>query len=315
MDLCGQQMERCGVLVVKDPPGGVSAQVSGVLGMKVIRRCYSQLFGQHGLALYDTPSVSAASECMMEALQKCHQANVQAPPRPQRAAGKVKVRGRGTCRIPGGTMALVTVTCSEQYSGTTTLFEPRDSGLPAGLLASPALVRVERGTAYVPIVNVGATDVLLYPRTEVGSLEDVHVVSLPSGVMEVPLVAATVASQSAAGSVQDHIETMDLSVLSAEDQTKVRSLLMKHASVFSAHDRDLGSINLIAHDTPLLDEVPVRQRYRRIPPSDYEVVKEHINKLLEAQIIRESSSPYASHRLCLSERRMAVSTCVSITGG
>ncbi|KAK0131461.1 hypothetical protein N1851_033864 [Merluccius polli] len=92
-------------------------------------------------------------------------------------------------------MTFVTVTCSEQYSSTTALFEPCDSGLSAGLLASPALVRVERGTAYVPIVNVGATDVLLYPRTEVGSLEDVNVVSLPSGVVEIPSVVATMASQ------------------------------------------------------------------------------------------------------------------------
>lgn len=45
---------------------------------------------------------------------------------------------------------------------------------------------------------------------------------------------------------------------------------------------------------PLLDDVPVRQRYRRIPPSEYEAVKTQINQLLEAQVIRESSSPYAS---------------------
>lgn len=44
----------------------------------------------------------------------------------------------------------------------------------------------------------------------------------------------------------------------------------------------------------LLDEVPVRQRYRQLPPSEYEVVKGHINQLLEAQVIRESCSPYAS---------------------
>lgn len=45
---------------------------------------------------------------------------------------------------------------------------------------------------------------------------------------------------------------------------------------------------------PLLDDVPVPQRYRHIPPSEYEAVKTHINQLLEAQVIRESSSPYAS---------------------
>ncbi|KAL1247799.1 hypothetical protein QQF64_023175 [Cirrhinus molitorella] len=37
-----------------------------------------------------------------------------------------------------------------------------------------------------------------------------------------------------------------------------------------------------SHGIPLLDSVPVRQWYRRIPPSEYEVVKTHINQLLEA---------------------------------
>lgn len=49
-------------------------------------------------------------------------------------------------------MKLVAATCSSQYSSGTVLFEPLDSGLPAGLLASPALVRVDRATVYVPVV-------------------------------------------------------------------------------------------------------------------------------------------------------------------
>jgi len=87
---------------------------------------------------------------------------------------------------------------------------------------------------------------------------------------------------------------VDLSVLTEPDQTEVRSLLQKYSSVFSAYDGDLGCTNLISHVIPLLNDVPVRQRYRRIPPSEYEEVKAHINQLLEAQVIRESSSPFAS---------------------
>lgn len=52
--------------------------------------------------------------------------------------------------------------------------------------------------------------------------------------------------------------------------------------------------NFISHDIPLLDDVPVRQKYHRVPLSEYEEVKNHINQPLEAQVIRESSSPYAS---------------------
>lgn len=94
-------------------------------------------------------------------------------------------------------MKIIAATCSEQYSRTSVLFEPPESGLPGGLLASPALVRVVRGTAYIPIVNVGSNSVLLYPRTIVGTLNEVRVVSMPTGVTETPTGVATVASQAA----------------------------------------------------------------------------------------------------------------------
>lgn len=61
-------------------------------------------------------------------------------------------------------MKLVSATCSENFSSGVALFEPLESGLPVGLLASPALVQVSRGTVYVPVVNVGTNDALFYPR-------------------------------------------------------------------------------------------------------------------------------------------------------
>lgn len=44
---------------------------------------------------------------------------------------------------------------------TIVLFEPLEQGLSAELLASPVLVRVKGGIAYMPVVNVGFSDVLL----------------------------------------------------------------------------------------------------------------------------------------------------------
>lgn len=69
---------------------------------------------------------------------------------------------------------------------------------------------------------------------------------------------------------------------------------MKYGDVFSKGDTDLGCTSLIEHHIPLLDNVPTKQRYRRIPPSQFEIVKAHIKQLLEAQIIRESCSLYAA---------------------
>lgn len=167
VEFCGKVVPDCGVLVVRDPPGSSGLNVPGVLGMNVLRRCYQELFGQHGISLFDLPAVSQAPSSVLHALQHCHQANTQFS---VDHAGTVRVRGHGVCRIPGGTMRLVAATCSEHYSTGTVLFEPPEAGLPAGLLASPALVQVTRGTAYIPVVNVGVTEVVLYPRTSLGTL-------------------------------------------------------------------------------------------------------------------------------------------------
>lgn len=304
--LCDKVVPRCGVLVVKDPLGGMPSRVPGVMGMNVIRGCYRELFVQHGLALFDLPAISEAPKPVLQALQKCH--SVEQAPSPM--SSKVRVRGRYAWRIPGGAIKVIATTCTEQYSGNPVLFEPPDSGLPAGLIVSPALVQVVRGTAYIPVVNVGFTDVLLYPHTVVGSLQEVCLVSLPPGIQETPAQLATVASQSVSPTVQEQIRDVDLSSVPTEAQSKVRSLLTRYTSVFTSHDGDLGCTSLISHDIPLADDVPVRQRYRPIPPSEYEEVKQHINQLLEAQIIRESSSPYASPIVLVRKKDGSLRMCV-----
>lgn len=309
VELCGKVVPECGVLVVRDPPGGAGGHVPGVLGMNVLGRCYQELFGQHGTSLFDLPAVSQAPSPVTRALQHCSKVSVQTS---VDRVGGVRVRGQGVCHIPGGTMKLVAATCSEHYATGTVLFEPPDAGLPAGLLASPALVQVTRGTVYIPVVNVGTTEIILYPRTSLGTLSGVFVISLPEGITEVRSLTATVGSHSSLvpSIVEDQIDAIDLSVLAGEEQSRVRALLHKYKFVFSAHEGDLGCTNLLSHDIPLLDDTPVRQRYRRIPPSEYEVVKSHINQLLEAQVIRESCSPYASPIVLVKKKDGSLRMCV-----
>ena len=302
------KLSNCGVLVVRDPPGDMLARVPGVLGMNVISKCYEELFGQHGPTLFDLPSVSAAPHSVVKALQYCHQAVIQPP---LKGYGPVNVFGRRPWRVPGGTLKMVTATCSEQYSGLGTLFEPIDSGLPGGLLVSPALVQVTQGRVYIPVVNVGTTDVVLYPRTRLGQVSTTAIVSLPRGVVEVRSITVTpTAPLPATVVIEDQLRDVDLSPLSDPEQAQVRALLLKYSSVFSAYEGDLGCTTLISHDIPLLDQVPVRQRYRRLPPSDYEAVKSHINQLLQTQVIRESSSPFSSPLVLVKKKDGSLRMCV-----
>lgn len=219
------------------------------------------------------------------------------------------MQGCRVCRIQGGMMKLVAANCSEPYSNSTVLFEPLDAGLPAGLLASLALVQVTLGTVYIPVVNVGTTDVVLYPRTSLGTLNCVFIISLPDSIAEVWTATATVASYTTFTglTVHDQIKSIDFSSL----RRKFRfGPCFKSITVFSAHKGDLGCTTLLSHNIPLLDDTPVRQWYRQIPPSEYEVVKAHINQLLEAQVIRESCSPYASPIVLVKKKNGILRICV-----
>uniref|UniRef100_A0A8C5BVU7 Gypsy retrotransposon integrase-like protein 1 n=1 Tax=Gadus morhua TaxID=8049 RepID=A0A8C5BVU7_GADMO len=189
-------------------------------------------------------------------------------------------------------------------------FKPQAQSLKPCNGAIRPVVQVTRGTVYVPVVNVGTTDVLLYPRVGLGALSSAQVVSLPAGVTEVKLTTASVSSHAAAGTTTGGVQAGDLSALTEQEQSEVHALLQKYQTIFSTHDGDLGCTNLISHEIPLLDEIPVRQRYRRIPPSEYEEVKAHIDQLLEAKVIRESNSPFASPIVLVRKKDGSLRMCV-----
>ncbi|KAI2662619.1 Retrovirus-related Pol polyprotein [Labeo rohita] len=193
------------------------------------------------------------------------------------------------------------------------LFKPLSNVvLPAGVLVVPAVVQVFKCTVYVPVLNVSDTDVRVPSRCALGTLKPAQIVSLPAGIVEVPCsLEATVSMQQVqVDKVKQLIKSVDLPTLSELEQSKVISLLTRYQSVFAIHEGDLGCTTLISHGIPLTDEVPIQQRYSRIPPAEYDAVKAHIHQLLESQVIRESCSPYASPIVLVKKKDGSLHLCV-----
>lgn len=317
VEVLGKVIPNKGILVVKDTPDlQTKTNIPGVLGMNIISECYDLLFSQHGDSLFSLPCVQQAPKVWQQALQFCHDTPSSVRP----STGMARIRGRYSVHVPRGAMKLVAATCSQHLSDhfQTVVFEPfPDVVLPAGVLVVPAVVQVVKGTAYIPVINVGSIDARLPLRCTLGTLKQAQIVSLPAGVEEVPFSArmggiqATVGMQEGQmGKVQQLIQSIDLSTLSELEQSKVTALLTRYQSVFATHEGDLGCTTLISHEIPLTDEIPVRQRYRRIPPAEYDSVKAHINQLLESQVIRESCSPYASPIVLVKKKDGALRLCV-----
>lgn len=104
-----------------------------------------------------------------------------------------------------------------------------------------------------------------------------------------------------------------------DQRAELERLLLKYADVFPCRDDDLGFTDKVKHEIPVIDDTPVSQPYRRIPPTQYKEVRDHFSELLKKGVIQESSSSYASPvvlvrksdgslRLCVDYRRLNLKT-------
>lgn len=69
-----------------------------------------------------------------------------------------------------------------------------------------------------------------------------------------------------------------------------------------------GHTNAVKHHIRLRDEAPFKERPRPIHPSDREAVKQHLRELLDAGIIRESESPFASPLVLVRKKKWKYKT-------
>lgn len=319
MLVLGHTIPRRGVLVVKDPGKGVlhrgRALTPGLLGMNVISQCYHELFEQYGSALFSASSVKQAEPGWRDALLECQRAENA---HTAGFIGHVRVQTDYPLQIPAGTLRLVPALCPKGfgYDNTVALLEPEElggNGLPSGVLISPALLHLKQGLVFVPVVNVSTIPVSLQSRTRLGTVVRVEVIPSQDQSFCFKKMDNThtvlVQSQVCTSISESDIE-LELPGLSEAEQGLVKDLLARYSDVFAKHEGDLGCTSLIEHRIPLLDDIPVRQRYRRLPPSQFEAVKAHIKQLLDGQVIRESCSPYASPIVLVKKKDGSLRMCV-----
>ena len=104
-----------------------------------------------------------------------------------------------------------------------------------------------------------------------------------------------------------------------ELKKEIAKLLIEHKSDFTLHDLDLGKTTNTKHHIDMVDKKTWKEKPRRIAPSMYEEVKQHLKQMLDLDVIRPSKSPYSSNvvlvrkpcgglRFCIDLRRINENT-------
>lgn len=182
---------------------------------------------------------------------------------------------------------------------------PETSPLPGGIFLECAVMNINcKAENKIPVTlrNTTAHDVTLPTNYVIGKISAVQSV-LP---LTAPLSVST-DSQSGIGTLAFNL---DDSPLSAEWKQRITDKLNSVSDVFSADDLSLGHTAAVKHHIRLQDHTPFKERSRPIHPSDREAVKQHLRELLDAGIIRESESPYASPVVLVRKKNGKIRLCI-----
>ena len=79
-----------------------------------------------------------------------------------------------------------------------------------------------------------------------------------------------------------------------QQQYSVKKLLEVYQHLFALNLKELGRTSLVQHEIKLSNNISFKERYRRIPPHQYEEVRKHLQEMLAIGAIRRSTSPWAS---------------------
>ena len=115
--------------------------------------------------------------------------------------------------------------------------------------------------------------------------------------------------------LQQLLDKLDLSNISDwtdVEQGKVRSLMEKYEHLFALTDLELGKTSLVKHQINLSDAQPFKERYRKIPPHQYEEVKKHLEEMLKVGVIRKSISPWASAVVLVRKKDGSLRFCIDL---
>lgn len=194
------------------------------------------------------------------------------------------------------------------------LEQPTVSSLPGGIFVDSCVIAFPKDRPYqVPVVFRNETDhdIALPVRCVVAEL------SVAEDIISIQNTASCSSyTQAMKHTDQQQCETgLNLTFdfgnsLPDEWKARMTDKLNTFSDVFSHHDLDYGHAEKVKHCIKLKDETPFKQRPRPIHPHDFDAVRRHLQSLLEAGIIRESQSPFASPIVVVKKKNGDVRLCV-----
>ena len=97
-----------------------------------------------------------------------------------------------------------------------------------------------------------------------------------------------------------------------EYQERAKTIMKKYHDIFALEPLELGKTNIVKHVIKVNNPVPFKERYRRIPPHQYEEVRKHLKEMEEIGTIRRSNSLWASPVVLVRKKDRSLRFCIDL---
>ena len=77
------------------------------------------------------------------------------------------------------------------------------------------------------------------------------------------------------------LDLSDIQEWSEDLQQRVHDFIVEYQHLFALHDLELGKTAKVKHEIKLSNPVPFKDRYHRIPPHEFEEVRNHLQDMLK----------------------------------
>ena len=111
------------------------------------------------------------------------------------------------------------------------------------------------------------------------------------------------------------LEKLDLTGIGSwteQQQCSVKKLLEEYQHLFALNLKELGKTSFVQHEIKLSNNTPFNERYRRVPPHQYEEVRKNLQEMLDIGAIHRSTSPWASPVVLVCKKDGSLQFCVNL---
>jgi transposase InsO family protein len=306
IQICGVTLKDIGLLVIKDTAR--KADKPGVVGCNILRRLYKYSKDSGKLPTFgkEFPELATVFHAWQ---QEMHLEDV-ADEDKGKPLGYIKLAE--TITVPPLTALTVKGTARYMKQTSTVLIDQSDTvSLPVGIMVSPCFSELKNGTTKLQVRNYSSVPVKLHKR---GRIAEMH-----TGEQYMPEAAMQLEEEEentwklhlGKDEDQEHLKQINIDNvdLSSDEYEQLSQLLHKHKDVFSRNEDDLGYTDVIKHKIYTTDEIPVKLADRRVPPPLQPEVRKELQKWLDAGVITESSSPYASQIVVVKKKDGTIRIC------